>query len=73
MEANLFTKLSKKGFSMESSRANFIQGGILLQICSGKFCKIQRETPAPESLYDKIVGLESATYWKRNSGAGDFL
>ena len=47
---------------MESSRANFIQEGILLKICSGKFCKIQRETPAPESLYDKIVGLESATY-----------
>ena len=31
------------------------------------------KTPVPESLFNKIVGLQSVTLLKRNFDTGDFL
>ena len=33
--------------------------------CSKKFCKIQWKTPAPESLFNKVVKLRAATLLKK--------
>ena len=61
--AVVFRKFCKKSRSSHQrcSKENIIVKKAVLN----KFCNIYRKTPVPESLFDKVVGLQACSFVKK--------